>query len=126
MDKSQAIHKFWSSFGIPAYDESTVPTGDDAPALPYITYTVEYGAVDNILLLTASVWYRDTSWVDISRKVDEIAEKLGQNGFHIEKVDGGYLWMVQGSTFAQRMADPDDDMIRRYYLNVTAEFLTAY
>lgn len=126
MDKAQAIHHFWSSFGIPAYDENTIPTGADRPTPPYITYNVVEGAVESVLLLTGSVWYRSTSWVDISKKVDEIAEKLGQNGFHIEEVDGGYMWMVQGSPFAQRMSDPEDDMLRRYYLNVTAEFLTAY
>lgn len=126
MDKAQAIHHFWSSFGIPAYDENTIPTGENRPTPPYITYNVVEGAVESVLLLTGSVWYRSTSWVDISKKVDEIAEKLGQNGFHIEEVDGGYMWMVQGSPFAQRMSDPEDDMLRRYYLNVTAEFLTAY
>lgn len=126
MDKSQAIHAFWSSFGIPAYDENTIPTGDNRPDPPYITYNVVEGAVESILLLTGSVWYRSTSWADISRKVDEIAEKLGRNGFHVEEVDGGYMWMVQGNPFAQRMSDPEDDMLRRYYLNVTAEFLTAY
>lgn len=126
MDKAQAIHHFWSSFGIPAYDENTIPTGESRPTPPYITYNVVEGAVESVLLLTGSVWYRSTSWVDISKKVDEIAEKLGQNGFHIEEVDGGYMWMVQGNPFAQRMSDPEDDMLRRYYLNVTAEFLTAY
>lgn len=126
MDKAQAIHHFWSSFGIPAYDENTIPTGENRPTPPYITYNVVEGAVESVLLLTGSVWYRSTSWVDISKKVDEIAEKLGQNGFHIEEVEGGYMWMVQGSPFAQRMSDPEDDMLRRYYINVTAEFLTAY
>lgn len=126
MDKAQAIHHFWSSFQIPAYDENTIPTGDAKPSPPYITYNVATGAIEDILLLTASVWYRDTSWVNVTEKVDEIAEKLGKNGFHIQELDEGYLWIVQGSPFAQRMSDPEDDMLRRIYLNVTAEFLTAY
>lgn len=122
MDKSQAIQAFWESFDIPAYDENTVP--DDAQ-MPYITYNVVTNAVDSITLLTASVWYRSSSWVDISRKVDEIAAKLASNGYYSAPLDNGVVWMVQGSPFAQRMSDPEDDMIRRYYLNVTAEFLTA-
>lgn len=126
MDKAQAIHSFWSSFGIPAYDENTIPTGENRPNPPYITYNVSTGALEDILLLTASVWYYDTSWVNVTEKVDEIAEKLGRNGFHIIELDEGYLWIVQGSPFAQRMSDPEDDMLRRIYLNVTAEFLTAY
>lgn len=122
MDKSQAIQAFWESFDIPAYDENTVP--DDAQ-MPYITYNVVTNAVDSVTLLTASVWYRSSSWVDISKKVDEIAAKLASKGFYSAPLDNGVVWMVQGSPFAQRMSDPEDDMIRRYYLNVTAEFLTA-
>lgn len=123
MDKSQAIQGFWSSFSIPAYDSRTVP--DDATT-PYITYDVSTGALNSMLVMTANVWYRSTSWATISQKVDEIAAKLGRNGYYSAKVDGGYLWMTQGTPFAQRMDDPDDDMIRRYYLQVNAEFLTAY
>lgn len=122
MDKSQAIHAFWSSFEIPAYDENTVP--DDAE-MPYITYNVVINNVGGVTLLTASVWYRSTSWADISAKVDEIGEKLALKGFYSARLDNGIMWLVQGTPFAQRMSDPEDDMIRRYYLNVTAEFLTA-
>ena len=122
MDKSQAIHKFWSSFSIPAYDENSVP--DDAQ-MPYITYNVVTNSIGNVSLLTASVWYRSTSWFEISKKVDEIAEKLASNGFYSDTLDNGVMWLVQGNPFAQRMSDPEDDMIRRYYLNVSAEFLSA-
>lgn len=122
MDKEQAIHAFWSSFEIPAYDENTVP--DDAE-MPYITYNVVINNVGGVTLLTASVWYRSTSWAEISAKVSEIAEKLALNGYYSITLDDGVVWFVQGTPFAQRMSDPEDDMIRRYYLNVTAEFLTA-
>ena len=125
MDKAQALHHFWSSFGIPAYDENTLPTGDDIPSPPYITYAVAEGALGGVILLSASVWYRSTSWVAISQKVAEIGDYLASGGYHIEKLDHGYLWMVQGTPFAQRMSDPEDDMLRRYYLNVKAEYLTA-
>lgn len=134
MDKAQALHEFWSSFDIPAFDESTVPEKIWDEELqkevelkpPYITYAVAEGSLDGIILLSASVWYHGYGWSEISKKVSEIAEKLGSDGFYSVKVDGGYLWMTQGTPFAQRMSDPEDDMIRRYYLNVNAEFLTAY
>jgi hypothetical protein len=42
------------------------------------------------------------------------------------KFDGGRLYIAKGNPFAQRMADPNDDMIRRMYLNIQAEFLSAY
>ena len=42
MDKSQALNTFWNSFGIPAYDEYTVP---DGTSIPYITYDTATDAV---------------------------------------------------------------------------------
>lgn len=123
MDKEQAIHSFWSSFGIPAYDANTVP--DDA-VMPYITYSVATGALEDVLLLNASIWYRSTSWRDVAEKTKQIAEYVGVGGYKLMRVDGGYLFLTQGSPFSQRMPDQSDDMIRRVYININAEFFTAY
>lgn len=123
MNKAQAIHKFWSGFGLPAYDENSVP---DNAVMPYITYGVSTGALDDIIILTGSLWYRSASWQDISLKADEIAEAVGKNGYKISVLDNGYLWVNQGSPFAQRMSDQSDNMIRRIYLVLSAEFLTPY
>lgn len=125
MNKWQAINEFWNSFGIPAYDESSVISGGNSPEPPYITYEAQTGGLGQVLTLTASLWYKSSSWQDISQKADEIAEYIGV-GYKIMDVDGGYLWVVRGQPFAQRMNDPDDDMIRRIYVIVNAEFLTAY
>lgn len=125
MDKAQAIHGFWSSFGLTAYDESTVPTGEDAPDFPYITYSVSTDSIGNDISLNGSLWYRSTSWAAISKKAEEIERYLYEYSQPI-KIDGGYLWLKRGSPFAQRMSDPNDDMIRRVYINITAEFLTAF
>ena len=38
MTKAEALHGFYSSFGLRAYEASSVPTGEDAPAFPYLTY----------------------------------------------------------------------------------------
>lgn len=123
MDKEQAIHSFWSSFGLVAYDELTVP--DDARP-PYITYGVSTGSLDDILILSGSLWYSGSSWKDITEKSHEIAEAVGEGGHLILKVDGGYLFLTSGTPFAQRMSDPSDDLIRRIYININAEFFTAY
>lgn len=122
MDKSQVINNFWSSFNLPVYDENTVP--DDAVP-PYITYSESTGTMDNLIVLNASLWYRSASWTEISRKSEEIAKAISYNG-KILKFDDGYLYLCQGSPFSQRMADPSDDMIRRIYININAEFLSAY
>lgn len=123
MNKEQAIHTFWSGFGIPAYDEQTVP---DSAKMPYITYRVVTDSIGNVCNLTGSIWYRSTSWKEVSDKATEVAQAVGQYGFTKLKLDDGYVWFTKGAPFAQRMSDPASDMIRRIYLNVQAEFLTAY
>lgn len=118
MNKWQAIQRFWSSFGIPAYDEFSVP--EDAE-LPYITYNAAVGDFEQPVSLTASVWYRSTSWAAISRKADEIGASIVP--CKILRVDGGYVYVCKGSPFAQRMSD-DDDSIRRMYINMQVEFFS--
>lgn len=123
MDKSQAIHEFWSSFGLTAYDENTVP--DDA-VMPYITYSVSTGDIGDLIVLNARLWYHSTSWQAVSKKADEIAAYIGSGNHVVLKLDNGYLWLVKGTPFSQRMADDVDTMIRSIYLNVNAEYLTQY
>ena len=122
MDKSQAIDNFWNRFGIPAYDENTVP--QDAP-LPRITYNVETDSLDNPVGMNASLWYRSRSWKDISKKAEEIGEYITKMFPPTIQIDGGRLYITKGSPFAQRMSDPDDS-IRRIYLSIEAENLTAF
>lgn len=122
MNKSQALYSFWSSFGFPAYDENSVP--DDAK-LPYITYSDATDSLGSVVPLSASIWDKNTSWERISLKADEIAKAIGETGYYKMKIDTGYVWMVKGTPFAQRMSDPEKD-IKRIYLNVQAEFLTPY
>lgn len=119
MDKQQTLNKFWSSFGIPAYDELTVP--DDA-VLPYITYETTTDDFGNMLSLSASVWYRSTSWADITHKADEIGSRLGRGGKMLD-FDGGAVWISKGTPWQRRMADPDDDTVRRIVLNLNVEYM---
>ena len=127
MDKAQAIQAFWSSFGIPAYDESTIPnadTSDHRPEPPYITYQVITDSIGTPVSLAGSIWYRSTRWAEITQKAEQIAEYIGY-GHKIIKIDGGYLYITKGKPFAQRTSD-EDDSIRRIYINLMVEFLTAY
>ena len=121
MTKAAAIYQFWSSFGLTAYEEDTVPT--DA-AFPYITYQLVTDSFDRDVSATASLWYRGESWVDINAKTEEISAHIGLGG-KIIKCDGGRIWIKRGQPFAQNMGDESDDLIKRKYLNLTFEFLTA-
>ena len=121
MTKAAAIYQFWNSFGLTAYEENTVPT--DA-AFPYITYQLVTDSFDREIQLTASIWYRSESWTDINAKTEEISQKISRGG-KIISCDGGAIWLKRGQPFAQNMRDESDDLIKRKYLNITAEFMTA-
>ena len=123
MNKAQALDKFWNSFSIPAYDENTVP---DNAQMPYITYNVIEDELGNVVNLYANLWYRSTSWKDITLKSDEIAKKITEMYPPAIAIDNGRLYLAKGTPFAQRMNDPESDTIRRMYINIQAEFLTAY
>ena len=121
MTKAAAIYQFWNSFGLTAYEENTVPT--DA-AFPYITYQLVTDSFDREIPLTASLWYRSESWTDINAKTEEISQKISRGG-KIISCDDGAIWLKRGQPFAQNMGDESDDLIKRKYLNITAEFMTA-
>ena len=121
MTKAAAIYQFWSSFGLTAYEENTVPTD---VAFPYITYQLLTDSFDREIPLTASLWYRSESWTDINAKTEEISQKISRGG-KIIPCDGGAIWLKRGQPFAQSMGEESDDLIKRKYLNITAEFMTA-
>lgn len=121
--KTQALYNFFSGFELPAYEENTVPTGKIAPELPYITYATATSGFDDNVQISASLWYKGYAWDDADRKAAEINTALAHGGKMIPYT-GGALWIRRGTPFAQHMAD-DDDTIRRIYLNLTAEFLSA-
>lgn len=119
MTKWKALQNFWERFGIPAYDVQSVP--DDA-TLPYITYEAQIDGLERVLSLTASIWYRSTSWTAVCNKADEIDRYL--DGGVTIPLDVGYLYLVKGSPFAQRLADTTDDSIKRIVINIQAEYLS--
>ena len=121
MTKAAAIYQFWNNFGLTAYEENSVP--DDA-AFPYITYQLVTDSFDREIPLTASLWYRSESWTDINAKTEEISQKISRGG-KIISCDDGAIWLKRGQPFAQSMGDESDNLIKRKYLNITAEFMTA-
>ena len=121
MTKAAAIYQFWNSFGLTAYDENSVP--DDAD-FPYITYQLVTDSFASEIQFTASIWYRSESWAAINAKTEEISQKISRGG-KIISCDGGAIWLKRGQPFAQSMGDENDNLIKRKYLNITAEFMTA-
>lgn len=120
MTALQSLQAFWGSFGIPAYDENTIP--DDA-TLPYITYEASEDFFGATLAQSASLWYRSPSWAAITEKEQEIADFITRGGRQIA-YDGGAFWIKRGNPWAQRMNEPSDNMVRRIVLNIEIEFLS--
>lgn len=119
MNVMQTLQAFWSGFGLPAYDENIVP---DNATLPYITYEGASDFYGSTRTLTASLWYYDTSWKNITELEMLIADYIGRGGRMIA-IPQGALWIKRGEPWAQRMSDPSDKMIRRIVLNIEVDFV---
>jgi hypothetical protein len=124
MTKEAALYNFWSMFGLHAYEENAVPTGEGGAEFPYITYQVVTDSFGNDVALTGSVWYKSTSWKEANAKAQEISNTLSHGGVTLA-CDGGIIWLRRGVPFAQSMGDDSDDLIKRKHINLVAEFMTA-
>ena len=125
MTKAGALYNFFSSFGIEAYEETLVPTGDEAPKFPYLTYPLITDSFDREVIIPFFLWYRsEVSLLALNTKTEEISQRIGRGGIFLN-CDGGKIWIKRGSPFAQTMGDPNDNTIKRKLINITAEFLTA-
>ncbi len=120
MTKAAAIYQFWGTF-LTAYEENTVP---ENASFPYITYQLVTDSFDTDVQMTASIWYRGSSWTQANAKAEEISNYIGRGGVFLN-CDGGKIWLKRGTPFSQNMGDESDNLIKRKYLNITAEFFTA-
>lgn len=124
MTKAGAFYNFLNGF-LEAYEENTVPTGDDAPNFPYLTYSYGTNEFGEEIGLSVSLWYRSSSWIACNNKTDEISRALA-NGGVLLPFDGGKIWIKKGTPFAQNMGDESDDLIKRKYINLSVEFFSNY
>lgn len=123
MTKEAALHYFMSHLGLTAYQENAVPTGDEKPAFPYLTYEVATASWDEPQPLSISLWYRSTSWVAANAMAESISQAISRGGVTL-RCDGGMLWITRGEPFARSLGDDQDDQIKRKILNITVEYLT--
>lgn len=126
MDKIQAIHSFWNSFGIKAYDESTVPDSmsftnpNNEDLDPYITYELSMAEFGNEVASAVSLWYYGDSWKAIETKAKQIDEKIMNGGSQIP-YDGGTLWIKASTPYRTRVKE-SNDMVRRILINTIIEY----
>lgn len=121
IDTAQALYRFFSSFGLPAFVENNVP---DVPsengvlepyAPPYITYELREPEVGQRTPLIARVWYLDTGLANICAKVEEIKNAIG-TGVSLH-VTNGAIWLWQDTHFCQ-FQPPDEPKIKIAYLRL--------
>ena len=125
MTKAGALYQFFSSFGIEAYEETLVPSGDEAPKFPYLTYQLVTDSFDTEVQIPVSLFYYSAaSLLAPNAKAEEISQRIGRGGVFLD-CEGGKIWLKRGTPFAQTMSDDADKTIKRKYINITAEFLTA-
>ena len=128
MDKAQALHAFWSGFGIPAIGEQS--SYDDSAmkqlgiSYPYLTYESGVGDFDDQISLGADLYYRSTSWAEIEAKAAEIFRALSDGG-RLVRYTGGVIWLKRGTPAYSRMGAENVFDIRRIHININAEYLSA-
>lgn len=105
-----ALQKFYSSFGVKAYEEHSVPKN---ATLPYITYELEEPDWREQITLTATLWGSGASYKPLYEIVDKISTEIGE-GLRMP-ANGGSLYIYKGSPFAQ-VIDTGNDKVKGVYL----------
>ena len=117
----RALYNFWSSFGLNAYPEDTVP---DNVETPYITYSIRQPDWADPDSLYARVWYRSDSYTGVMAKVDEIGRKL-ESGYSVPTDDGGCVILMKDSNFAQFQPYEVDPNMKVAYLSLIMHAFTG-
>lgn len=119
--KDVALYEFFSSFGLPAYVATNVP--EDAE-FPRLTYEPVFGSLSGgPVSVGVNLWYRTESERTPNSKADEIFKRIGESGITFPCAEG-IIWINRDSPWCQNLSDPDDSLIKRRYLLMTAQFLT--
>lgn len=122
MTKAAALQNFFDKF-LSSYAASAVP---DDVVFPYLTYELITSAwEEGEVGLTVNLWYYTTSEAIPNAKVQEISKSIGISGV-VLSCDEGLIWLKRGSPWCQSLRDDTDHMIKRRYINVTAEYMTHY
>ena len=120
MTKAACVHAFFSSFGIRAYEEASVP--DDA-AMPYLTYGLVTSSGGEECAVTADLWYGGPSRVEVNAKSEEISAALGSGGVMLP-CDGGRIRIRRGEPFAFSVKEDGKYEICRKTVNLFVMYLT--
>ena len=113
MTAAEAIYGFWSSFGVPAYEENAVP---DGAGMPYLTYRYAEGA--EFASLTASLWSNSASWVPALETAGRISASLGRGGVTIPLGGTALLWILRDEPFSESLGTAEEPYVKRILFRV--------
>lgn len=120
-DVAKALYDFWSSFGLPAYPENNVPYSNDGVNPvdpPYITYRITRPEWRTQVSTYARVWYKDTSYIAISNKVDQIESRIGEGV--MLPTESGFILLFKDLNFCQ-YEPTEDSRLKVAYLSLIEE-----
>lgn len=122
MNKYEALHEFYSSFGVKAYEETSVPDDVKTGSMPYITYEVITSPFDaQQVALSLQIFFKSNSLMKINALTEKIHEAL--RGGKKLQCDTGYIVLYAGSPFA--ITQPSGDKsVKAKYINITADYIT--
>lgn len=107
---AKALTAFWSSFGMPAYQQDQVPDG--AP-FPYVTFEVVQGEPLSQNVLTARAWYRaergQSVNVQVAQFLDEVKKAIPPQGVTLGTGNGFFSIYPNGAGFLSWEVDPASD-----------------
>lgn len=112
---AQALYAYYSSFGLPAYNEMSVP--DDA-TLPYITYNLQQGDFCDPVTHYVQVWDRSYSYSYVAAIADMIVADIGRG--KMLPYSGGYVCIRPSTPLIQLLAEEAEGgpTERRAYINL--------
>lgn len=143
MTKQATLHSFLNS-AIPITPRTDEEAGETLNFLPfypvgnvpeyaqqnftkgwsYGTYTPVFDSISgSSVQITINLWAYTAQEKPLNDAANALAKAVGYGGKSV-KCDGGYIWLRRGTPWCQNLYE-DDDNIKRRYINLTAEYLTA-
>lgn len=121
MTATEALYKFFSGFGLPAYPDTAVPQDT---VMPYLTYSVSVGGWGDMpVSLTCKLWYHTEREAEPNAKADEIGRAIGRGGTQLP-CERGTVWLLRGEPWCINATHESDQSIKLRTLNISAVYNT--
>lgn len=122
MNKYEALRNFFGSFGLKAYEENSVPDDVVTGDMPYITYELVTGSLnEQNTALSCQIFYKSNSLVKLNAVTEKLSDAL--NGGAKLQCDKGYIVLYRGTPFATNRPT-EDKSVKAKYINITADYIT--